>query len=234
MNPFTILEEDFIQLPEIIRRIRYCLRNKVGFSLVRVGDAENQVMAQGLIYSIEEIKNIWWANDESWTGVILPNYKARDRLISSIKKADIVGVLHQSEEYEWKNMSEEVFAFYNIKPRQLCYAFINVYMVNHPGIIALMEKHRILLIGKAAPSFAMLLKTRFNINVAGSIMINNYNDIPQVLQQANCIDYEMALISAGSNAVIMASTLAQQGKVAIDIGSAMKPELWMMPEEKKN
>lgn len=231
MKPFTILEEDFIQLPEIIRRIRYCLRNKVGFSLVRVGDAENQVMAQGLVYTLEEIKNISWANDESWTGVTLPNYKARDRLISSVKKADIVGVLHQSEEYEWKNMSEEVFAFYEIKPRQLCYAFINIYMVNHPDLIALMKKHRILLIGKNAPAFAMLLKTRFNINAAGSVIINNYNDIPQVLQQASYIDYEMALISAGSNAVIMTATLAQQGKVAIDFGSAMKPQLWMLTEE---
>lgn len=229
MKPFTILEEDFIQLPEIIKRLRYCLRNKVGFSLIRVGDAENQVMAQGSIYTKEEINNIWWANDEKWTGVILPNYKARDRLIASVKEADIVGVLHQSEEYEWKNLSEEIFTYYKIKPRVLCYAFINVYMVNHPELIDLMKKHRTLLIGKVAPEFAVMLKSRFNINVAGSITISNYYEIPHVLQQAGQIDYEMALISAGSNAVILATTLAQQGKVAVDFGSAMKPELWQFP-----
>lgn len=223
---FTILEEDFVQLPEIIKRIRYCLRNRIGFSLVRVGDAENQVMAQGSIYTKEQINHIWWANNENWTGVILPNYKARDRLVASVQAADIVGVLHQSEEYEWRTLTEEVFAHFNIKPRQLCYAFINVYMVNHPELLALMKQHRFLLIGKTAPEFAVLLKKRFNIDAAGSIPISNYYEIPDVLWQASQIDYEMALIAAGSNAVILATSLAQQGKVAIDFGSAMKTSLW--------
>lgn len=231
MKPFTILDEDFIELPEIIKRIRYCLRNQIGFSLVRVGDAENQVMAQGSIYTKEQINNIWWAKNENWTGVILPNYKARDRLVASVKTADIVGVLHQSEEYEWKNLSEEVFEYFDIKPRQLCYAFINVYMVNHPELLALMKQHQVLLIGKAAPEFAVLLKSRFNIDVAGSIPISNYYEIPDVLRQASQIDYEMALLSAGSNAVILAAALAQQGKVAVDFGSAMKPELWKLPQD---
>lgn len=221
-----------MQLPEIFKRLRYCLRNQVGFSLIRVGDAENQVMAQGSVYTIEDINNIWWANDENWTGIVLPNFKARDRLIASVKEADIVGVLHQSEEYEWKHLSEEVFAHYIIKPRILCYAFINVYMLNHPELIALMKMYRVLLIGKASPEFAVLLKSRFDINVAGTIIINNYFDIPQVLHQANYIDYELALISAGSNAVILATALAQQGKVAVDFGSAMKAKLWEFPEEK--
>lgn len=226
MKLFTILEEDFIGLPELLQRVRYCLRNNVGFSLVRIGDAENQVMAQGLVYSEEEIRNIWWANNEDWTGVILPNYSARDMLIASIKTADIVGVLHQSEEYEWKTLSEKIFASYDIKPRQLCYAFINTYMINNPDLITLMKRHRVLLIGKHAPSFADLLKSRFRIEAAGAIVINNYYNIPRVLSLARYIDYELALISAGSNAVILSAILARQGKVAIDFGSAMRIELW--------
>jgi len=50
LRRFGINDEDFINLPEIIRRIRYCLRNQLGFSLVRVGDTENEVKAQGTIY----------------------------------------------------------------------------------------------------------------------------------------------------------------------------------------
>lgn len=229
MSSFTILEEDFIQLPEIIKRIHYCFRNKIGFALVRIGDAENQVLAQGSIYKNEEIKNIWWAENENWTGVVLPNYEARDIVIESVRKADIVGVLHQSEEFEWRNLTEAVFSIYDIKPRQLCYAFINTYMINNPDLIALMENHRVLLIGKAAPAFAYLLKTRFNINVSGAIIINNYFEIPGVLEEASHFDYEMVLISAGSNAVILASALAQQGKIAIDFGSAMNNNLWHFP-----
>lgn len=227
MYKFTILEEDFVELPEILKRIRYCLRNQVGFSLVRVGDAENQVLAQGSIYSDEDINSIWWSKNEDWTGIALPNYAARDSVIASIREADIVGVLHQSEEYEWKDLCEQAFSLYDIKPRQLCYAFINIYMVDHPGFIALLKSHRVLLIGKAAPSFALFLKTIFKIEVAGSIIISNYNDIPDVLKQTKQIDYELALISAGSNAVILSAALARQKKVAIDLGSAMKPTLWI-------
>ncbi|MEN6462809.1 MAG: GT-D fold domain-containing glycosyltransferase [Syntrophomonas sp.] len=227
MQEFIILEEDFVELPEILKRVRYCLRNQMGFSLVRVGDAENQVLAQGAIYSNEDIENIWWAKNEDWTGIVLPNYEARDRLIAAIREADVVGVLHQDEEYEWKALSEKAFSLYNIKPRQLCYAFINIYMVKNPDFIALLKNHRVLLIGKAAPSFAVLLKTIFKIEVAGSIMINNYYDIPDVLKQTKRIDYELALISAGSNAVILSAALARQKKVALDLGSAMKPSLWI-------
>lgn len=227
MQKFTIMEEDFVELPEILKRIRYCLRNQVGFSLVRVGDAENQVLAQGAIYSDEDTENIWWAKSEDWTGIVLPNYAARDTLIAAIIEADIVGVLHQSEEYEWKALSEKAFSIYDIRPRQLCYAFINIYMVKNPDFIALLKSHRVLLIGKAAPAFAVLLRTIFKIEVVGSIVISNYYGIPDVLKQAEQIDYELALISAGSNAVILSVALARQRKVAIDLGSAMKPSLWI-------
>ncbi len=226
MSPFTIVEEDLVELPHVIQRIRYCLRNKIGFSLVRIGDAENQVMAQGLVYSEEEIRKIWWANNEDWTGVILPNYDARDRLIASVRDADIVGVLHQNAEYEWKSLTETVFSAYCIKPRQLCYAFINTYMVDNPEFIDLLKKNRVLLIGKHAPSFGAHLKEMFRIEAAGIIMINNYYNIPRVLDQARLVDYDLALISAGSNAVILATAMARQGKVTIDFGSAMRVDLW--------
>lgn len=229
MQKFTILEEDFVELTEILKRIRYCLRNRMGFSLVRVGDAENQVMAQGSIYSEERLENIWWAKSEDWTGIILPNYEARDSLIASIKEADIVGVLHQSEEYEWKELSEYVFSYYHIKPRQLCYAFINMYMVNHPDFVSLLKSCRVLLIGKAAPAFTLLLKTHFKIDVVASLVINNYFEIPHIMHKIKQIDYDLALLSAGSNAVIIAAALGREGKVAIDLGSAMNIALWNKP-----
>lgn len=226
MYPFVIEQHPYVELPEVIKQIRYCLQRKIGFSLVRVGDGENVVMAQGLVYSEEAIKNIPWTANVDYTGIVLPNYSARDMLLEGVKNASVVGVLHQTGAFEWRHLTERVFSAYDVIPHQLCYAGINLYMPNHPDIIDLIKNHRILLIGKAAPAFGEMMYSRFNTVAAGSIIINDFFEISRVLRQAVDFNYEMALIAAGSNAVILAPLLAQLGKVAIDFGSAMNIQLW--------
>ena len=226
MEGFLIQEEDFVQLPEITRRMRYCLRNQVGFSLVRVGDGENLVMAQGMIYGEEQIKKIAWAKNESYAGVTLPNYEARDRVIAGVRNADIVGVLSQDEAYDWTPLTQEIFGLCNIKPRQICYAFINTYLANYPEFIHLLRHYKVLLIGKPAITLAGLLKEKLDIQVVKTVPLNNYCGIPTCMAQISRLDYELVLISGGINAVIMAPMLASQGKVAIDFGSGWEPKYW--------
>lgn len=226
LSNFIINKEDFVELPEILKRIQYCLRNDIGFSLIRIGNAENQVMSQGYIYTEEEIRKLGWVDNEDWTGIILPNYEARDRLIESVKKADMVGVLHQTEDFAWSPLTEKIFSRFEIKPPQICYAFINVYLVNCQQFLSLMQQYNTLFVGKAAPQFASLLKSKFNITSAGEVVIHNYNEIGCVMNTIKQIDYDLAVISAGSNAVILATLLAQQGKVAIDFGRVMEPCYW--------
>jgi len=225
MGKFVINKEDFAQLPEILVRMRYCLRNQVGFSLVRVGDAENQVMAQETLYSEPELRQIWWANNEDWTGITLPNYKAGNQLINAVRQADMVGVLHQDECELWRPLTETVFSNYALRPRQICYAFINIYLPDYPEFVDLMKQYRVLLVGKPAPLFAEWLHERWQIT-AHSIVISNFQQLPLVLEAINQVDYDLALIAAGSNAVILAPILAGQGKVALDIGRAMNPQFW--------
>ncbi len=226
MYLFTIENFPYLQLPELIEQARHCLQRKLGFSLVRVGDGENIVMAQGSVYPEEQIRNIAWANDENYTGVVLPNYSARDMMLDGIRNASVVGVLHQTGAFEWRHLTEKVFSVHQIQPRQLCYAGINLYMPSNPVIIDLIIKNRVLLIGKNAPAFGEFIHSRFNTVAMGSIIINNFFEIPRVLRQATEYNYELALISAGSNAVILAPLLAKLGKVAIDFGSAMNTHLW--------
>lgn len=226
MNSFIINPSDFTQLSEIVTRIRYSLRNKVGFSLVRIGDAENQVMAQGVIYNEKEIERIWWAKDYEWTGITLPNYEARNELIKSVSEADMVGVLHQSDLYIYKPLSEQIFTICNIKPKQICYGFINIYFPKSKDFVNLLRIYKVLLIGKEASNFAQILKSYYNIDAVGVISIYKYEEITEVVKLAQEIDYDIVLISAGSNAVILATTLAKTGKVAIDIGRAANEEYW--------
>jgi hypothetical protein len=226
MADFCIQKDDFAQLADIMRRVRYCLRNGIGFSLVRVGDAENQVLAQGSVYGEESIKQIWWAEYPEWTGITLPNYEARDRMILSLRQADMVGVLHQSDAYEWKTLTEEMFSKYNIKPRDLCYAFINMYLPQSNEFKLLLKEHQVLLIGKLSNVFADYLKCYLGISPAGSITIDHYDQIIQIEKMIQNISFDIALLSAGSNAVILAPFIASYNKVALDIGRAMNPRLW--------
>lgn len=226
MYSFVIEQHPYVELPEVIEQIRYSLDRKTGFSLVRVGDGENVVMAQGLVYSEESIRNIGWTNNEDYTGIVLPNYEAIGMLIAGVKNASVVGVLHQTGAFEWRALTERVFSAYDVRPHQLCYAGINLFMPNNPHIIDLIRNHRVLLIGKAAPAFGDMIYQKFNTVAVGSIIINNFFDISRVLCQATNFNYEIALIAAGSNAVILAPLLAQLGKVAIDFGSAMNTYLW--------
>ncbi len=226
MSNYYIHKEDLAELPEIIRRIRYCLRNQMGYSLVRIGDAENQVLAQGTIYSEEHIEKIWWADRPDWTGITLPDYAARDRLIASIKQADIVGVLHQNDEYEWRPLTEAVFSLYDIKPPDICYAFINMYLPANLKFKKLLQEYRVLLIGNMAGAFADYLQRKQGVKAAGIIKIGHFREIPAVIRDAAEIDYDIALLSAGSNAVILAPQIASHQKVALDIGRAMNPCFW--------
>lgn len=226
MPKFSIDEKDFMDLSEMIQRIQYCLHNHLGFSLVRVGDAENQVMSQGILYTEEELKKIWWANNTEWTGITLPNYEAREDLVLSIKKADVVGVLHQTGNYMWKPMTEYLFDYYSIQPKQICYAFLNTYFPRSREFISLLQDSKVLYIGNPAGQFAQLMQLKFGICPAGVIPIQQYDQIPEVLKAAGQIHYDLALISAGINANILAVRLAEEGKAAIDFGRAMSSEYW--------
>ncbi len=229
MTGFVVNPEDFADMPEIIKRMRYCLRNKIGFSLVRIGDAENQVMAQGTEYTDLELHKIWWSDDEAWAGVTLPNYQARNQLLDSVRNADMVGVLHMNEAYIWKPLTEKLFTYYKIKPPQICYAFINIYFSAYQDFIDLMKKYRVLLVGRPAWFFARLLQDRYNIHAAGVVPVNRFQDIPLAIKTIQNITYDLALISAGVNAVVIAAALAQEGKVALDFGRGMNPEYWVSP-----
>lgn len=230
MEKFEILTEDFVLPEQILQRIRYSLRNKVSFSLVRIGDAENQILAQGVIYNEKQINLIAWANDENYTGITLPNYEARDKMIQSLKKADMVGVLDRNEVYTWKPLTEKLFPIYDIRPKQICSAFVNTNWPDNYEFISLMKSCRLLLIGKPAEAFAQFLYSRYRVNTAAAISIKNYSEITDVLSRTSNIDYDLALLSAGSNAVILAAELARRGKVAIDFGHAMDIALWKKKE----
>ncbi|MDG0793848.1 GT-D fold domain-containing glycosyltransferase [Cohnella ginsengisoli] len=67
------------------------------------------------------------------------------------------------------------------------------------------------------------LAEQLGFEVTGAVKINQYEDIPRVKQEISAIDFDLCLIAAGINAVILASYIASSlGKVAFDIGQGME------------
>ena len=51
---------------EVLRQIHRALRQKKPFSLVRIGDGENIVLAQGKFLSNKELEQTYWVRDSRY------------------------------------------------------------------------------------------------------------------------------------------------------------------------
>ena len=86
---------------------------------------------------------------------------------------------------------------------------------------------RILLIGALAPQAALVLNTklkrRLGFEIAAAIPLYEFEEIPWVKEQIARYNFDLCLLGAGVNAVILSSYIARHlGKVAVDLGSGME------------
>ncbi len=216
--------EDYASAEEIVDRIEYSLSSGRPFSLIRLGDGELMVLAQELVHSLDWIKdNVPWSGSNTYCGVRLPNLELRDRMIDSISRADMVGVFADDE------FTHQVFNALGIQPRSICYAFQNVYLPMYKPFVDLIRKYPPLLVGRPAAQFARYLYEKLGVVVPGTVTIDGYEEIETCIEAMSRIGHEWSLVSAGCNATIICTTMAEQsGKVAIDFGHA--PDNAMSPD----
>jgi len=225
-----LLEDDYIPLPQIVDRISDALINDKPFSLVRIGDGENIVLAQETALSLEWIGiNVGWSHSTGYCGIKLPNLPYRDRMAEAVKNADIVGV------FAGDDLTQRAFSALQIQPKVICQAFENVRMPMHKPFVELIRNYPPLLVGNPAERFAALLNERLGITVPGIVEIRDYIELDTCIQQMAAIPHRWSLVSAGCNAVIIASTMkSQYGKISIDFGHApdnvmspLFPDYWL-------
>lgn len=219
---------------EVLKQIKNALQYRKPFSLVRVGDGENIILAQGKFMSEEEVMNSYWVQQSEsgkGKGVTLPSLRLRDRLLRHISKANIVGICRNSGDrvrapaiYK-RELTNKIFEFYNLTPKQCCYVFINREMVSHRMFWEIMNQYRVLLISKWARDYADFIRKKYpklRPNIVECINFTHYDQIPKLLKQVGKYHFDLALISAGVNALIIAPKIAEMyGKVAIDFGKTM-------------
>lgn len=219
---------------EVLKRMKKALGLKRPFSLIRVGDGENIVLAQGKFMTEEDVLNSYWVKQSEsgkGKGVTLPCLKLRDQIISLIPKADVVGVcrikndeVSVSGKYK-RELTNKIFDFYHLNPPNLCHVFVNRKMVSHRLFWKLLHQYRTLLVSKWAERYAEIILKQYakiSPNIVGCIDFTHYDQIPDTLNQVGKYQFDLALISAGVNSLILAPQIAQlYGKVAIDFGKTM-------------
>ena len=219
---------------EVLKKINEALKRKKPFSLVRVGDGENIVLGQYTFLPEKEFMNTYWIKEsfgDRDKGTDLPNTPLRAQMIASLKKADIIGVCWQEkndirvpDRYK-RGLTNKIFDHHRIRPAHLCHVFTNRKLVSYQAFWRLLHNYRTLLISKWAKPFAKLIAHRYATlkpKIVGCLSFEHYRQIPNLLNQIGNFQFDLALVSAGVNAVVLTQQIAERyKKVAIDFGKAM-------------
>ncbi len=230
------MESRVLTSSELMDKIVGALREKTPLSVVSIGATESFVIAQYTILSEEEFMNhpeakIANQGEKSGffhRGVRFPNGKLRDEVVEAIRNADIVGYNTLIRSNDAGLLTERAFAAYGIKPKYIFESYLRrVFMFSQKEKFEQMLMGRkILLIGSPAQqakhALNRNLRPQLGFDIVGTISIDEYEDLPEAKKQIDCREFDLCLLAAGTNAVILASYISTvHGKVAFDIGSGM-------------
>lgn len=222
---------------ELLDKIIDALNRKQPLSIVSVGYTESFVMAQYALLSEEEILNdpeTIVANSNYnldrghfHRGLIFPNIQARDWAVEAVKNANIVGLNLNIPTAG--NLTKRVFDFYKISPDYVFEAYIRRVIMFSQQIKfhQMLAGRKILIICNYADEIKRSLKKnlmkKLRFDVVGAIKIKQFSDIPRVKKEIDSYNFDLCLLAAGTNAIILGSYIAnERGKVAFDLGQGME------------
>lgn len=229
---------------QVLARIKEALYYRRPFSLVRIGDGENVIMAQKSVWSLKAVLKTPWARRANHPvrtrsarlghkekGVTLPNLKLRNLMVRSVRKADIVGILPVKDKIKApkrvrRPLTNKIFRYYKLKPRFTCDAFINREFASRHEFWEVLRNKRVLLITEHAKRLKDVLQSDpYKLDISGTFLFTHFKQISRTLKQVTAMKdkFDIALISCGVNAVVLAPEVARlTGKVAIDFGKGPK------------
>lgn len=228
-----IPDQDFLKVDQVLNILKKAIEQNKPFSLVRVGDGENYILAQDSVMPIQEVLQNKWAKaaNEGKKGVTLPNLKLRDEMVKSLKKADLVGIPFWNNDpilasqTSKRPLTEAVFKYFDIQPKNICHTFVNRVFSQRKDFWRLLKKKKILLIGEWADKAREILKEKpYSLNIAFSYSFVHYRQMQETLEKIAAVkdQFDIALVSCGVNAVVLSQQIAElTGKVAIDFGKSL-------------
>jgi hypothetical protein len=233
MSIAKISDQDLLTTEEVLDQMEQALMTKSPFSLVRIGDGDNIVLGQYTHLPEEEFLNSYWVREsrgEQSKGVRLPDLKLRDDMLTAIDKANVVGICKNKDEIRVperykRELTNEIFDYYGLRPSQVCHNFVNRRMVSLRAFWKLLHTYPTLLISRWARRFAHEIRDKYQTlppQIIGCISFTDYRQVEKTIKKVGNYRFDLALISAGCSACVLAQRIAEQyGKVAVDFGKSM-------------
>lgn len=195
------------------------VEQKKPFALIRLGDGEMLTLSQNTVLTEEEVR-LAGGHFLKYAGLNIPDLRARDELVSSIYRSDLIGVPeHRGQRYQ--GLLHKIIRYYgwNAEQMNLTSSLINYSLNGQTGFYHRLFSHpKILLIGNRMLAFREWLLRNGYHGVAGVIPVAGVSDIDNVFVQAARFDFDVAVVSGGIAACILCTRLKDMGKVAIDFG----------------
>lgn len=213
------LQKMFVPATAVAGQLWTAFLERLPYSLVRIGDGENVVLSQLLEEGPPELE---WVKtgDHRYCGIVMPNIQAASEMVESIRNADVVGVLYQDECVVWRPITQRVFKTIQLQPKQVMYAFDNHALAETPDFFRLLKRANVFLLGRHAERLATLFES-FKVKVAGTAVVDCYDDVPWVMRLLANSEFDVCLASCGVNAVMISDKVKRLlGKIGIDFGSA--------------
>lgn len=222
---------------QLMNNILFALERRTPCAVVSLGASESFVLAQGTVLSLRqvmmhaeaEVANRGLKRGQEHRGVRFPNLQARNELAVALKAVDTIGCNLTIFDEHSGELTEKVMNYYQIRPSFIFEAYIRrVIMFSQKKKFdeMLREKKIVIICGYAdevADALNRRLKGQLNFTVVDAVKIFEFEEIPDVKRRLLSLDFDLALLAAGMNAIILAEFIANvKGKVAFDIGQGME------------
>ncbi|WP_178019467.1 GT-D fold domain-containing glycosyltransferase [uncultured Paenibacillus sp.] len=226
------MQQIYLETQDLLKRIEDAAENRKPFSLVRIGDGENLVMAQHHVWPLSKVLQERWAMkaNRGEKGLTLPNLPLRNAVVSSVKRATVVGILPAGDasinapDYLKRPLTDQIFSYYHIEPAMICHAGVNRELARMEEFWSLLSGRRIIVITREAQKIKERLeKEPYMQNIVHALTFSQWQDYRHTLKwmTTHKNSFDVALISCGVNAVVLAERIAAlTGKVALDFGKA--------------
>jgi hypothetical protein len=209
--------------------IRDAFRTRRSFALVRIGDGEALTMAQGTVRSPEDVAGRAFLRH---AGVTAPDLLARDRVVEAVRRADLVGVAVRRDLPDFAPLTEEVFAYYGLRPSRLCDCCVN-YALQGEGLLQpLLAGQRLFLVNRRWRLWAEALRRLYGLTVVGGATVDHFGQAEAAVAAAGRYHFDLALLAAGVPATWLAVSLARRYRcIALDIGRLADLMIDLLPGE---
>ncbi|PAK34988.1 GT-D fold domain-containing glycosyltransferase [Peribacillus simplex] len=203
---------------KVIKLLDLAIKQNRGFSLARFGIGEISYLsypANGLL--LQEFKRY-----ESYAGVSHAPEIIRKELVRSLRDTDIAGLIAPWRLDPWAKQTRTVLEQLKFMPTKACCAWIMQSLLDEGTLWPWLSDKKIFLVGRRSKEAEIFFREQ-GIQITGSIGLNGYDELIRVQNELQSNqEWEIALISAGIPATILAPRIAKSTqKVAIDFGHAL-------------